>query len=236
MAQVAAAAATPTATAFSPAGKTFLQRLDACLADAKATHGVTIRKDSGRTAEWQHKHHVAHMFLYNKYNNNKPKHPKTGGKTIDWDHFKKAVVWEPIIWSEFLRTEKGTVPVKDGTDAGTDQWKAGEEPDEAKTQENVKQILKDGGIGKNGEAMVSAGFAPCKEPCACNAGRSKHLTDSAADLNKTDLASLKTALDKAKTTIDAYLKTFGLHRPLLNHAESPEDWHVESTDDTTEES
>lgn len=235
MPEQVATAAPPIAAAFAPAGKTFVQRLDACLADAQATHKVTVRKDSGRTADWQHKHHVAHMFLYNKYNSVKPKHPTTGGKTIDWDHFKKAVVWEPIIWSDFLRTEKGSVPVKDGTDAGTDQWKAGEEPNEAKTRENVKKVLTDGGIGSKGEAMVSAGFSPCKEPCACTAGRSKHLTDNAADLNKTDLASLKTALGKANTDIDAYLKTFGLHRPLLNHATSPEDWHIESTDDSSTE-
>ena len=78
-------------------------------------------------------------------------------------------------------------------------------------------------------------FGPCQEPCACTAGRSKHLTDNAADLNKTDLASLKAALTAAKTDIDAYLKTFGLHRPLLNHPESPENWHVESTDDSSSE-
>jgi hypothetical protein len=28
--------------------------------------------------------------------------------------------------------------------------------------------------------------------------------------------------------IDDYLKTFGLHRPLLNHATSPEAWHIEA--------
>lgn len=29
--------------------------------------GVTARVDNGRTVEWQHLHHVAHMFLFNAY-------------------------------------------------------------------------------------------------------------------------------------------------------------------------
>ena len=28
-------------------------------------------------------------------------------------------------------------------------------------------------------------------------------------------------------SLDDYLKKFGLHRPLLNHAKSKEPWHVE---------
>lgn len=38
--------------AFAPKGKTFTQRVDACIDDAKKVHGVTIRQDAGRTAEW----------------------------------------------------------------------------------------------------------------------------------------------------------------------------------------
>ena len=30
--------------------------------------------------------------------------------------------------------------------------------------------------------------------------------------------------------IDSYLNTFGLHRPLVNHPESPEEWHIEAKD------
>lgn len=60
------------ATAFNPTGKTFQERLSAFLSDAKTTHGLTIRVDNGRTAEWQHLHHVAHMFLYNAYKTTKP--------------------------------------------------------------------------------------------------------------------------------------------------------------------
>lgn len=219
---------------FDPAGKTFLQRLDAMIADASATYKITIGKDSGRTAEWQHKHHVAHMFMYNKYKNVKPKHPISGGNTIDWDHFKEAVVWEPVIWSEFLRTKDGTIPKKAGTASGTDQWEKGMEPDLDKTKENVKQMLTSAGIGNSGQAMVSAGFAPCQEPCACTAGRSKHLTENAADLK--NFPALKTELDKAKAgSIDDYLKKFGLHRPLVNHPESPEEWHVEAIGSASEE-
>src|SRR5213593_4130061 len=53
-------------TAFNPIGKSFNQRLDACLSDALKKYNIKIRKDTGRTAEWQQKLHIAHMFLYNK--------------------------------------------------------------------------------------------------------------------------------------------------------------------------
>jgi hypothetical protein len=60
------ATSSPKAT-FNPVGKTFPQRLDAFVADAKASHDLTVRRDSGRTAEWQQRLHICHMFLYNKY-------------------------------------------------------------------------------------------------------------------------------------------------------------------------
>jgi len=226
-----AAAAPATTPAFDPTGKNFLQRLEACLADAKTTYSISIRKDQGRTSEWQHKHHVAHMFLYNKYNSVKPAFVEPGGKTIAWDHFSDpSVVWPPAIESDFLRTKTGGVAKKDGN-----KWKKDEEPDKEKTKANVKQMQIDAKIGNSGEAMVSAGMKPCGEPCKCNAGRSKHLSDQAADLNSADLASLVSKLSAAKAgTIDDYLKKFGLHRPLVNHPESPEEWHVEAIGDTDE--
>jgi hypothetical protein len=77
---------------------------------------------------------------------------------------------------------------------------------------------------------VSAGLKPCGEPCRCGAGRSKHLDDLAADLNTADMGTLTHTLTAAHAgTVDTYLKKFGLRRPLLNHAESPEPWHVEAT-------
>ena len=159
------ASATTAAAKFDPKGKTFVQRLDAFIADAKDTHKVTIGKDSGRTAEWQHKHHVAHMFLFNKYNSVKPKNPEKDGKTIAWEHFQNADNWGSLAWGDYLRTKAGEAPMKKGSYQGTDMWETDKAPDQEKTKERVKQILVDGKIGNSGEAMVSAGYSPCKAPC-----------------------------------------------------------------------
>ncbi|AHG89571.1 hypothetical protein J421_2034 [Gemmatirosa kalamazoonensis] len=219
------AAATP---AFDPKGKSFLDRLAAFQADALATYAVTVHKDSGRTAAWQQKHHVAHMFAYNKYTSTQPANVDKGERTISWTHLQDAsVVWEGgVLWSDFLRTKSNGTPVRDPKG-----WKAGQEPDKAKTLENVKALLVAAKIGNSGTAMVSSGMSPCGEPCKCGAGRSKHLEEAAADLNSSDLTTLTAKLTAAKAgDIDAYLAKFGLHRPLVNHPESPEEWHVEATD------
>ena len=93
----------------------------------------------------------------------------------------------------------------------------------------MKSIQTSAGIGNNGEAMVSAGLKPCVQPCKCGVGRSKHLDDLAADLNSVDLESLTGKLTTENAgDIDSYLKTFGLHRPLVKHPTSPEKWHVEA--------
>jgi len=212
---------------FDPKGKTFTQKVAAFVKDAKDTHGVTVRKNSStRTAQWQQKHHVAHMFLYNKYRTVRPKHVETGKTTISWDHFSNAkTVWDTIKFSDFLRTSDGKVPAKDNKG----EWKDTAKPDKAKTVANVKKIQTNAGIGNSGKAMVSSGLKPCKSPCACTAGRSKHVSGVAEDFNSSDLAALTKKLTAAKLgTLDTYLKTFGLHRPLKDHATSPEKWHVES--------
>jgi hypothetical protein len=133
---------------------------------------------------------------------------------------------------DFLRTKSGGTP-KTGSDGA---WLETDEPDKDKTLEHVKQMLKDGGIGNSGEAMVSSGLKPCAEPCGCGAGRSNHLEDAAADLSRTGITEIEKALEKLpkeqKTTLDDYLKKFGLHRPLKDHKESPEPWHVEALSDT----
>jgi hypothetical protein len=215
-----------TQTAFDPKGKTFKQRLDAMIQDASTTHGLTIRKDSGRTAEWQQKLHIAHMFLYNKYASTTPAKTEAGKRTIAWSHISDPkVFWSTVQFSEILRTKTGVFPVKEGN-----AWKKDSEPDKAKTEERAKALLKSEGVGNNGEAMVSSGLKPCGEPCKCGAERSKHLDDLAADLNSGDLTLLEGKLKTAKTgSLDDYLKKFGLNRPLVNHATSPEKWHVEST-------
>jgi hypothetical protein len=221
----------PEATStFDPKGKSFAQRVDAFIADVKEKHKIIITKDNGRTATWQQKHHVAHMFLYNKYKSTTPAKTDSGERTISWAHFSDAKVnWDTIDWKEFLKTAAGDVPKKsDGKG-----WAKGFEPDKEKTKENVKSLLTSAGIGNSGQAMVSAGLAPCGEPCKCGAGRSNHLDDSAADLASVGLIQLEQKLEKEKSNnLDSYLKEFGLHRPLLNHPESPEKWHVEALADT----
>ena len=211
--------------AFDPKGKTFKQRVDACLEDAKKVHGVTVRQDAGRTAEWQHRLHVCHMFLYNKYTSHQPAKVETGKRTISWAHLSDAkTVWSTIPFGDILRTKTGVPPVKVGT-----AWTKNFEPDKAATEKRAKELLTAAGIGSAGTAMVSAGLKPCGEPCKCTAGRSKHLDGVAADFNTADMATLNLKLSAAKAgTIDDYLKKFGLHRPLLNHPTSPEAWHIEA--------
>jgi hypothetical protein len=135
------------------------------------------------------------------------------------------VVWNTVKWEDILRTKLKQRPIKFAND-----WKKGYEPDQAATEENARAILKTGKIGNGGKAMVSAGLALCGEPCRCGAGRSKHLDGLAADLDTNDLTTLSAKLAAKKAgTLDDYLKSFGLHRPLLNHPTSPEKWHVEAT-------
>ncbi len=166
------------------------------------------------------------MFLYNKYKSSKPVNRESGKKTISWSHFSNAqILWGTIKFSDLLRTASNTIPVK--KDNG---WKKGYEPDEAATKRYIKAMMLKSNIGSSGTAMVAPGVNPCGQPCKCGATRSKHLTGVAADLNTTALKSLTTKLKAAGAgDLDAYLKTFGLHRPLLNHKSSPEPWHVEAT-------
>jgi hypothetical protein len=214
-----------TTSTFNPKGKTFKQRLKAFLDDAKATYKVSIGQDSGRTVAWQVKHHVAHMFLHNRYKSTKPKKSDKKTRTISWAHFSDPnVTWSTIKQSDFLKTKKNLMPVKAGK-----AWKAGSEPDEDATIKHVKSLQVKAGIGDGGKAMVSAGLKPCGEPCKCGAGRSKHLSDRAADLKSSGLNQLTKALAKAKAgSLDDYLKKYGLHRPLLNHKKGPEPWHIET--------
>jgi len=213
------------AQTFNPTDKKFEQRLTAFLTDAIANYSIEIGKDSGRTPVWQQKHHVAHMFLYNAYKSTKPAKASPGKRTILWEYFSSAkTIWNMVSFGEFLRTKNNTIPTKMGM-----VWKKGFEPDQVATEKHVKSLLISAGIGNGGKAMVSSGLKPCGEPCKCGAGRSKHLDGIAADLNSAHLASLATKLTSAKAgSLDDYMKTFGLYRPLLNHPSSPEKWHVES--------
>ncbi len=212
---------------FDPTGKTFAERVAAFIKDAKDTHDVVVRKSSStRTAQWQQKHHVAHMFLYNKYRTVRPQYVETGKTTIAWDHFSAAqTIWNTVQFSHFLRTVDDKVPEKN--EKG--EWKDTAKPDKEKTIANVKKLQINAGIGNVGKAMVSSGLSPCKSPCACTAGRSRHVSGVAEDFNSADLESLTARLSAAQSgTLDEYLELFGLDRPLKDHATSPEKWHVES--------
>ncbi len=165
------------------------------------------------------------MFLYNRYKSTKPLKSHLTKRTISWEHFSDPkIVWNTIKQVDFLRTKKNVAPVKFGN-----AWKSGFEPDEETTIKYVKSIQTKAGIGDSGKAMVSAGLKPCGEPCKCGVGRSKHLDGVAADLKTVGLNQLTASLVKAKAgTIDDYLKKYGLHRPFLNHAKSPEPWRIEA--------
>ena len=222
----AAVAASSAAVTFDPKGKTFAQRMDGLKDHAKSALGVTVKPQSStRTAEWQQKYHVAHMFAYNGYKSKKPAVTEKGGKTISFDHASDPkTVWQKVNRDDFLRTRKGGVPKLKGKD-----WEKGKEPDKAATLKNVKAMLKKAGIGNGGKAMVSAGISPCGEPCKCKVGASKHLTGEAIDIQKSSLTALESKVKANKLgTLDEYLKKFGLHRPLKDHPKSPEPWHLES--------
>ena len=122
---------------FDPKGKSFTQRVDAFIADVKAKYGIIMTKDAGRTAEWQQKYHVAHMFVYNKYQSTTPAKTETGKRTISWAHFSDSKLkWETIQWSDFLRTKDNAVPKKLGK-----EWAKGSEPEKAATEKHVKSLL-----------------------------------------------------------------------------------------------
>jgi hypothetical protein len=218
-------ATAPAAPAFDPTGKSFLDRLAAFIADAKTKYALDIGKDSGRTPEWEQRLHVCHMFLYNKYQSTTPTNVDKGGRTIAWSHLSDATVqWASVLFTDILRTDKDGMPTKTAN-----AWSKGAEPDLDATKKRAKALLTEGKVGDSGQAMVACGIKPCGEPCGCDAGRSKHLEDLAADLNSGDLDTLTGKLTAAKAgDIDSYLKQFGLCRPLKDHPTSPEKWHVES--------
>ncbi len=191
----------------------------------KDRYSLTVKKDSGRTVEWQQRLHICHMFLYNKYNSTTPLKTEIGKRTISWSYLSDAsVTWDTVPATDILRTKSGFTPVKKGA-----QWSADFEPEIDATEKQAKRLLSDASVGNSGQAMVSAGLKPCGEPCRCGASKSKHLSEEAADLNSSDLDRLTNKLAQAKAPgIDAYMKTFGLWRPLVNHPQSPEKWHVES--------
>jgi hypothetical protein len=220
--------------AFDPKGKNFKERLNAMLGDAKATFRVTVRVTSlGRTFQQSQTMHVGHMFLFNYfYPSSEPANAEKnaeGNKVIAWDHFSRADLdWDgDVRWEDFLRDSGGKVCAKN--DAGT-AWEAGREPDKEATRKQARLLLRHLGIGKGGTAMAAPGIERCGEPCDCGRSRSRHVEGLAADL---DLGDLVDALnDKKAGSLDAYLRRFGLHRPLKDlPAAQRETWHVEAIKD-----
>jgi hypothetical protein len=219
---------------FDPRGKNFKQRLDAFIADAKDTHGVTVGITSNaRSAKQQQTMHVAHMLLYNAYNNIQPSHVDTnaqGRKVIGWSHISRADLdWDgDVEWDDYLRDAQGKSCHKaDGGKA----WLASHEPDKAESQKQARKILLDFGVGKDGKAMVAPGLERCGEPCKCSAGRSRHVEGLAADLSHLD--DLEDALSEHRAgALDGYLRSFGLQRPLKDlPRDTRELWHVEAMKD-----
>lgn len=211
---------------FDPSGKPFQQRLAAFLEYAVNTYNVVITQDDGRTPEWAQQMHVCHMFLYNAFKVSRPKHvDKVNNRTISWEHLSDPKTeWTLIKASDCLRTADGKVPEKLGM-----AWKPGSEPDRKKTETRMSAILVEAGVANQGKAMVACGVKPCGEPCGCKTGASKHLSGLAADLNRAALGNLTAKLKADKAgTLDALMAKFGLHRPLLHHPTSPEDWHIEA--------
>jgi hypothetical protein len=217
--------------AFRPAGKSFKERLTAFLADAKATYGVTIsRKAEFRKAEDAQKWHVAHMIAYNSFEGRKParSEERDGRHLIAWSHLEDpATRWEHVRWEDYLRDKSGEVPVRKG-----EGWAPGHLPDEEWTRKQALAILRNAGVGtakdrprEPNSAMVAPGYEGCAEPCRCGGARSKHIAGLASDLGSADLGKLEQKLKQADAgPLDAYLKRFGLHRPM-----SSEPWHVEAT-------
>jgi hypothetical protein len=221
--------------AFDPTGKPFSDRLAAMIQDAKSTHGVTIGITSGgRTPQKQQTMHVAHMFLYNAYALLAPAHTEQnadGRQVIAWDYFSQAnLAWDAgVRWQDFLRDAGGHACVKDDTGSA---WAADHQPHKAQTQKQARSLLKDTfKVGNNGTAMAAAGLDGCGEPCKCGAHRSRHVEGLAADLNHLD--DLEDTLQRKHAgSLDDYLSSFGLYRPLKDLPTSTRElWHVEATKD-----
>jgi hypothetical protein len=221
--------------AFDPKGKPFKDRLAAMLKDAKDNFGVTVGITSNsRMPQQQQTMHLAHMFLYNAFAQREPAHPEKNGdgrKVIAWDYFSRAdVAWDAgVKWDDFMRDARGDACLKEKS--GT-AWCAGHEPDKAQTQKQARSLLKDKyGVGNGGKAMAAPGLDGCGEPCKCGGGRSRHIEGLAADLNQLD--KLEVVLGKKNAgSLDGYLATFGLHRPMKDLPESVREvWHVEAIKD-----
>jgi hypothetical protein len=224
---------------FDPKGKTFLQRVEAFVKDAKDRFGVHIiipASQGGRTAEWAQRAHVAHMIKYNSYrypDGLKPKHYKAigGHNLLDFEHLNDPKTsWDGVSWDDFLRNSKGQACRRTTDDKA---WAAGFEPDEAQTRKRALAILQEMGVATQDDrpnephsAQVAPGYEGCKEPCACGGKRSKHIDGMAIDLSPK--IALKTTLPQkfspaVPASFDKYLKCFGLHRPVM----PKESWHVE---------
>ncbi len=217
---------------FDPEGKGFAQRLEAFLAAAAISYGVTIEKRATlREPADAQKWHIAHMFYYNSYANLKPAKSELedGHHVIQWSHISDpALKWEhDMDWREFLRDKSGKLPVKTGDGKG---WTEGKEPDKTESKERALEILTEGGIATSDKsrphgAMVAPGYKGCGVPCKCGGNPSRHTAGLASDVDRQALKQLEKKLEQAGAgTLDAYLKTFGLKRPMPS-----EPWHIEAT-------
>jgi hypothetical protein len=212
-----------------PGTLTVPQRVDLLIADAAKTYRVRLRlNQSSRTPEQAQQFHVCHMFLYNKFKNQRPKHLAADRRTIAWEHLSKpelAGKWLLIKSSDFLLTKHGKAATTT-TAGGKVVWVAGQEPDKAASTAAMARFLKDHHVS----SMAAPGKSGCGEPCGCGGGASKHVTGEACDLS--GMQELARALARGYQghgdPLDEYLEQFRLWRPMAHLPEkSREEWHVE---------
>ena len=224
-------------------GTLFPARLKAFLDDADQHFRIRVRKtgaerDPFKAQLW----HVAHMFYWNSF---KHRHPRPfewweGDRVIKFEHAQNPNLvfgsgWaHGVRWQDFLRDKQGQVPLqkRDGSRA----WEPGREPDQDQSREQAYKILERVPIAtahhtRSHGAMVAPGFDHCGQPCNCGGMASKHTANKAVDLDMQDLQRLETLLRRQEEdTLDKYLLSFGLHRPMLHGPPSwAEPWHIEAT-------
>jgi len=213
-----------------PGTMTVPQRVALLISDAAAKYKVNlVLNQSTRTPEQAQQFHVCHMFLYNKFKTQRPKHLAADHRTIAWSHLSKpelAGKWLLIDSSDFLLTKQGTAAVT-AFEAGKVVWAKGQEPDKTASTAAMAKFLKQHHVS----SMAAPGKSGCGEPCGCGGGASKHVTGEACDLSGMPELARAVARDYQGhgDPLDEYLEQFRLWRPMAHLPEkSREEWHVEA--------
>lgn len=214
----------------------FMSRLDRFIQHVRDTYNIIIIANSrGRTADWQHKMHVAHMIKFNSYNSLTPRNSQIvgGRRVIDFNHLSNAALrWAQNLDATDLLRDSLNQPCR--RQVGGQGWE--NPPHEDNTRARALEILRTAGIGtpRNNagtpigpanSAQVAPGVQGCAEPCGCGGNRSRHVAGMAADLPSAEMDRLKLLLSPpTEAGVDELLSQFGLCRPVAG-----EPWHVEAT-------